>query len=625
MANTPLYDVTVERDVMLPMRDGVRMAGDIYYPARAGKAVAGAFPVILERTPYGKSNTSRSEIRYNAPEHPLSRAAVAAFFVQHGYVVMYQDCRGRYNSEGTFCKYLSEAADGYDTCAWIVQQPWCNGKIGTMGLSYAAHTQAALATLNPPGLAAMFLDSGGFSSAYHHGIRHGGAFELKQATWAYNNALKSPAVLDNPPLRDALAAVDLRQWFAAMPWRKGHSPLALVPEYEDYLFEQWTHGTFDAYWQQPGIYAAGFYEQFADVPQVHLSSWYDPYTKTATENYQGLAQRKTGPVRLILGPWTHGDRSRTYAGNVDFGTAATLDGNLADDFLTMRLRWFDRWLRGIDNGVDIEPAVRVFVMGGGSGRRNAAGRLEHGGQWRSATRWPLPETQFTKYYLHCQGGLSPQPPPDNALPLTYRADPTHPVPTIGGPISSGEPLMVGGAFDQREAPAFFGCQPPYRPLAERADILVFQTFPLEQAIEIAGPLVVHLWIASDCPDTDVTAKLIDVYPPSADYPAGYAMNLAVGILRVRYRDSWEAPTLLQPGTVSPIRIEMFPCANLFMPGHRLRLDIASSNFPHFDLNFQTGEAEGQSTYARIATNTVYVDSLRPSHLVLPILPSAKAH
>ncbi len=614
------YAMIAERDVTISMRDGITLACDVYRPAQDGKAVSGTFPVILERTPYGKGNPSRSEISRRHPQPPKTRPEVAAFFVQHGYVVIFQDCRGRYGSEGVFRKYLDDAADGYDTCAWIVEQPWCNGAIGTMGLSYAAHTQAALASLNPPGLAAMFLDCGGFSNAYQSGIRQGGAFELKQATWAYNNALKSPSVMADPQRLAALEAVDLTQWFADMPWKPGHSPVSAAPEYEAYLFEQWTHGAFDDYWAQPGIYAAGMYEQFADVPQVHMSSWYDPYTRTATENYVGLVTRKHGPVRLILGPWTHGDRSLTYAGDVDFGRNATLDENLAPDFLTLRLRWFDRWLRGVANGVDTEPAVHVFVMGGGSGRRNPEGRLDHGGDWRRTTTWPLPETQYTPYYLHASGLLAPEKPGAMSASRTFRHDPQQPVPTIGGPISSGEPMMVGGAFDQREAPAFFGSRPPYRPLSERPDILVFQTPPLERTVEVTGPIVVHLWIASDCPDTDFTAKLIDVYPPNDDYPEGYAMNLTGGILRVRYRDSWESPTLMQPGTVYAIQIELFPSSNRFMVGHRIRLDIAGSNFPHFDVNFNTGEPEGLSTHARIATNTVYLDQDRPSHVVLPSIP-----
>ena len=604
---------------MVTVRDGVRLATDIYRPATAGKPDAGAFPVILERTPYDKTAASRSELRVGETE-AMSRLTVAEYFVRHGYIVVYQDCRGRYGSEGGFTKYLDDAADGYDTVAWIAQQPWCNGRIGTMGLSYAAHTQAALACLNPPGLACMFLDSGGFSNAYQGGIRQGGAFELKQATWAYRQALNS-ADAENPTTLAALEAEDMRDWFTRMPWRRGHSPIRWVPEYEDYLFEQWTAGTFGDYWKKAGIYAAGFYDDFADVPMVHMSSWYDPYPRTATENYVGLSRRKSGPVRLLLGPWTHGDRIKSYVGDVDFGPAAVVDGNLAEDFLALRLRWFDRWLRGIDNGVDAEPTVRLFVMGGGTGRRNADGRMDHGGRWREATDWPLPEADFTSYYLHGDGRLATEAPsaPEDALSFDY--DPKNPVPSIGGSITSGAPVMEGGAYDQHESARFFGCRPPYLPLASRPDILVFQTEPLADDVEIIGPICARLWVSSDCPDTDFTAKLIDVYPPNEDYPRGFAMNITSGILRCRYRDSWEAPAMMAPGEVYAITVEAFPTANLFQAGHRIRLDISSSNFPHFDANPNTGEPEGLSRRTRVATNTVWLDRTRPSHVVLPVVPS----
>jgi uncharacterized protein len=611
-------DLVVERDVMVPMRDGVRLACDVYRPARDGRAVGEPLPVLLERTPYGKGEVSRSE-RTAADPTPKSRAEVAAYFVRHGYVVVYQDCRGRYGSEGAFVKYLSDAADGYDTVVWLTHQPWCNGKVGTMGLSYAAHTQGALACLNPPGLAAMFLDSGGFSNAYQSGIRQGGAFELKQATWAFNNAKVSPAVQADPVTSAAFAATDLKGWFTRMPWKRGHSPLQQAPEYEDYLFEQWTHGSFDAYWQQLGIYAQGFYDHYADVPMVHMSSWYDPYPRTATENYLGLKARKRGPVRLILGPWTHGDRSITYAGDVDFGPDATLDGNLAEDYLALRRRWFDRWLKDIDNGVDQEPAVRLFVMGGGSGRRTQQGRLDHGGHWRAAAGWPLPDTRYTNYHLHADGTLSPEPPTAAEASLAYDYDPRHPVPTIGGTISSGAPVMAGGAFDQREEERFFGSRPPYLPVATRPDVLVFQTPPLAEPVEVTGPITVHLWISSTCTDTDFTAKLIDVYPPNEDYPHGFALNISDGILRARYRNSWEHPELMTPGTVYDITIEPFPTSNLFAAGHRIRLDISSSNFPHFDINPNTGHPEGTGQTTRIATNRVYLDQSRPSHIVLPVI------
>ena len=202
----------------------------------------------------------------------------------------------------------------------------------------------------------------------------------------------------------------------------------------------------------------------------------------------------------------------------------------------------------------------------------------------------------------------------------YRFDPAHPVPTIGGTVTSGQPVMVGGAFDQREGPRFFGSTEPYRPLAERPDVLVFQTAPLESAVEVTGPIAANLWISSDCPDTDFTIKLVDVYPPNADYPDGFAMNVADGILRVRYRDSWERPSMMTPGTVYAITVTAFPTSNLFARGHRIRLDISSSNFPHFDVNPNTGEPEAKATSSRVATNRVYLEAARPSHIVLPLIP-----
>jgi uncharacterized protein len=604
-------EIVVERDLIVPARDGVGLATDVYRPPGNGP-----FPVLLERTPYNKSAPSRSE-RTAEVAAPRSRAEVAAYFVRHGYVVAYQDCRGRYKSAGQFTKYLSEAQDGYDTLAWLMTRPWCNGRVGTFGLSYAAHTQAALGCLDPPGLAAQFLDCGGFSNAYRSGIRHDGAFDLKQATWAYNNAL---ADAKDPSVKAALQSQDIRAWFARMPWSRGHSPLSAAPEYEDYLFEQWSHGVFDDFWKQPGIYAEGYWKRYAEVPVVHLSGWYDPYARTAVENYIGLLRRRRAPNRLILGPWTHGDRSLSYAGDVEFGPMAAIDGNLAADFFALRRDWFDRWVRGVENGVEKEPPVRVFVMGGGSGRRTPAGRLDHGGKWRAAADWPLPQTQWTSYYLHSDRTLGPGKPNADTTPLGYRFDPRDPVPTIGGALSSGEPIMRGGAYDQREGPRVFGARTPFRPLSERPDVLSFATSPLDREIEVTGPVTVRLWIASDCPDTDFTAKLIDMHPPNPDYPEGFAMNLTEGLLRVRYRDSWERPSLMVPGAVYAITIELFPIGNLFALGHRLRLDISSSNFPHFDVNPNSGEPEGKAEHPRIADNRIFVDSQRPSHIVLPIIP-----
>jgi putative CocE/NonD family hydrolase len=618
------YEVLLESNIRVAVRDGVRLATDVYRPARAGKAAPGRFPVILERTPYGRNVTSFRDITQANPKTPKTRAEVAAVYVKQGYVVVFQDCRGRYDSEGEFVKYLSEGADGFDTCRWLVAQPWSDGRIGTMGLSYAAHTQGALACLNPPGLKAMVLDCGGFSNAYQDGIRQGGAFELKQVTWAYNLGLESPEAQKDPRLMAALKAVDLKAWFGSMPWKDGHTPLSLIPGYEAYVLDQWRHGTFDAYWKQVGIYAAGSYDRYSDAAMIHMSGWYDAYSLSTTDNYVALSKTKTGPIRLIMGPWTHGARSTPYAGDIEFGPGATLDALGHGDYDTQRLAWFDRHLKGTSK-TDPDPPVRIFVMGGGPdgqgiGRKTPEGRLMHGGRWRTEPAWPIADAKPTAFHLHADGALSTAAPAAGAEPFTYDFDPNHPVPSIGGTITSGEPLMRGGGFDQREGPTVFGARAPYLPLEARPDVLVFETAPLKEDLEVTGAIEANLWIASDGPDTDFTIKLIDVYPPSEDYPQGYALNLTDAILRCRYRDSWEKPSMMTPGQVYPIKLTAFPTSNLFKAGHRIRLDIASSNFPHFDVNPNTGAPEGTGLTRRVAKNSVYVDASRPSHVVLPVVP-----
>jgi len=604
------FEVVVEKDLQVRTRDGVMLATDVYRPALAnGVSAPGKFPAILERTPYGKS---QSTLRHASIE-------VAEAFARRGYAVVYQDCRGRGKSGGEYVKYLSDAADGFDCCDWIVSAPWSNGLIGTMGLSYAAHTQAALASAGAPGVVAMFMDSGGFSNAFQGGIRQGGAYELKQVTWAFNQALEAPELRADPARLAALKKVDIKAWFARMPWSRGNSPLSLVPEYENYVFDQWEHGDFDDYWKQAGIYAQGFYRRFPDVDALMISSWYDPYPRTVIDNYLGLKHLGRGRQNLVLGPWTHGNREQTFAGDVDFGSAATFAGNVAESYLDFKFRWFDRHLKRQMN-IAHEPEVRLFVMGGGSGLKNADGRMQHGGRWRNEREWPLARTRATRYFLHADGEMSTHEPSRKAPARSFVYDPRDPVPTIGGTVTSGQPIMVGGAFDQREEPRFFGSREPYRPLAERKDVLVFRTAPLDRDVEITGAIEALLWIASDCPDTDFTVKLIDEYPPNADYPEGFAMNITDGILRCRYRDSWEKPSLMRAGKVYRVRVEAFPTSNLFKAGHRIRIDISSSNFPHFDANPNTGEPEGRAKTTRVATNSVFVDRSRPSHLILPVIP-----
>jgi putative CocE/NonD family hydrolase len=549
----------------------------------------------------------------------MTRAEVAARFVADGFAVIYQDCRGRYGSDGTFTKYVHEAADGYDTCAWLVAQPWCDGRICTMGLSYGGHTQVALGSLGAPGVVAQAVDSGGFANAWKNGARAYGAFELKQVTWAHSQAILSPEAAADPVMKTALEAENLRDWYQRLPWKPGHSPLRHHPDYEAYIFEEWRHGAFGPFWRQPGLYAEGHYDSYSDAATIQMSSWLDIYPWGQAQNYMGLRRAGKGGGRhfLILGPWTHGDRSLTAFGDVDFGPEATLD-SWAGDWRHFRLRFFEHIVKG---AAFDEPAVRVFVMGGGSGRRTPEGRLDHGGHWQAHADWPLPGTRFTRYHLHGDGSLSTAVPAAGAAPLAYDFDPAHPVPTIGHALNREAVVVPGGIFDQVESARLIGCTPPFIPLAARTDVLAFQTPPLEADLTLIGPLEADLWVETDGPDTDFTVKLLDVHPPSADYPHGYAVWLSDGILRLRYAEDPEHPRLRRPGEVTRVSVTLAPTAALIRAGHRLRVDVSSSNFPKYDVNPNTGEADGAARRKRVAVNTVYLDASRPSSIRLPVQPA----
>jgi len=597
------YEVSVDKDIFVAMRDGIRLATDVYRPAISGKLINARVPTLLQRTPYDKE-----------AERMVQEAI---YFCKRGYAVVLQDNRGRFKSEGNFHKYIQDAADGYDCLEWIGQQPWSNGTVGTYGTSYGAHTQGAMAALNPPNLATMIVDCGAFSNAYMSSARHNGAFELRQLAWAINQARFSPEAKNNPIISKYLESVRQEEWLQRLPWRKGLSPLKWTPDYEDYILEEWSRSTYDEYWKQPGLAGELFYGQWSDIPQLHSGGWYDTYTRTTFENYMGLADLKTNPIRLLMGPWTHGQRSVSYAGDVDFGPQAPLDGNLADNWEDFRTMWFDTWLKFMDTGVKEQPPLLLFIMGGGDGSKNLQGRMNHGGYWRYEREWPLARTEFTPYYLHNNGLLSPEFPSATGE-STFTYDPSTPIPTIGGAISGGL-LTPAGAFHQQERPNIFGCGPPYLPLDSRQDILVFRTPILEHDIEVTGPVVVNLWISSSAVDTDFTAKLLDVHPPNEDYPDGFHMNLTDSIMRVRFRDSWERPELMKPRVVYKISFQLFPTGNLFKRGHRIRVDISSSNFPRFDVNPNTGDFSGTERTKLVAENTVHHDARHPSHVVLPVV------
>ena len=311
----------------------------------------------------------------------------------------------------------------------------------------------------------------------------------------------------------------------------------------------------------------------------------------------------------------HSSPTFSFAGEAQFSSDAGLDWN------SVQLRWFDHWLKGTNNGVEREAPVRIYVMGGGDAHKTPEGRIFVGGRWRDEQEWPLARTTPIAFYLQRGGALSSGELKDQVPPVTFTFDPRNPVPTFGGNISSFGALISMGPMDQRCRATFWLCSDA-KPLSSRNDILVFQTPPLTDDLEVTGRLIVKLWAASDGPDTDFTAKLIDVYPPNADFPAGFDLNIGDSVVRARYRNGLSKAEFLKPGQPYELTIEMYPTSLLFKRGHRIRLDISSSNFPRFDVNPNTGEPLNDNRRWRTAENTVFMDAKHPSHVLLPIIPAS---
>ena len=595
------YDVVLaERNLMIPMRDGRRMATDIYRPARNGVALAEKLPVLLERTPYDKTKAQVN----------------AEYLARHGYVVAVQDTRGRYRSEGTFLKVQPiDATDGYDTIEWLAKQPYANGSVGMWGTSFAAHMEAGAAQLHPPSLRTIVVNMGGMSNAWDHGVRYRGTYEMgRQLTWAWSQlAADAP----NPSVKKLLLEQEkVENWYNVQPMRRGLNPLSVAPEYEGWYLDFFEHADYDAFWKDPMMNWSEHYAQTSDIPMYQIGGWYDIFLAGTFENFVGLSRLKKSPQRLLVGPWVHHGDTLSYAGGVDFGAAAAIP-DFDGDF---HLRWFDHFLKGLPTGVEKEAPVRLFVMGTGDGHRNAAGHLSHGGYWRDERAWPLAGTRMVPYFFYADGSLSPEKPREQSASTTFTFDPRHPVPTIGGGSSA---RLKDGAYDQREDPRFPPSQPPYLPLRSRADVVVFQTAPLAEDMEVIGPIHVELFASTNRTDTDFTAKLIDVYPPSADWPGGYDMNITDAIIRGRYRATRDHAVMLVPGQVYSFPIDPFPTANVFKKGHRIRVDISSSNFPRFDANPNTGEPLGRNRRMVTADNTIHHSAAFPSHIVLPLAPARR--
>jgi len=592
----------LQADQSVAMRDGVTLSIDVYRPTQEGALLPGPFPVLLERTPYGK----RRAVLAGAGE----------YFARHGYAVVMQDVRGRFASSGEW-SFLSEqeGPDGFDTLAWISNQSWCNGKIGTFGLSYSATAQQALAVLQPPALRSQFISDGGYDY-FHRTARHSGAFELGvMLPYVVRLAREGPDLANDPDRRAAFEKEldGLRPWLDRLPLRKGESFLRHAPREERWFIDMLTKSRREPFWTQPTLSLKEHVEAYPDIPLFFQTSWYGHHVWATTLKYQAIRQGRRSPMRLLIGSWLHGydDFARSYAGEVDFGPEAAIDFN------ALRLLWFDATLKEIDNGILGGPEVHYFVLGGGSGGRDANGRLQHGGAWCESPSWPPSAVQATSFYLHSDGRLDMQPPPADSVPRSFIFDPVDPVPTVGGGVQNGmfPELIQGGAYDQRGRPELWVCVDT-APLSHRPDVLVFETGPLSEDMEVTGPVSVRLFVSSSAPDTDFTAKLIDVYPPSPEWPDGFAMNLTDSVVRCRYRNGFDGEEWLEGETVVEITIEPQPISNRFARGHRIRLDISSSNFPRFDVNSSSGEPCGLEKESRAATNRVYMDEARPSRLIL---------
>jgi len=546
------YRVAIDDGVAVAMRDGVKLVANVYHPQAEGK-----FPVLLERTPYNRAGGAGSA------------AAMAA----HGYVVIIQDTRGRFDSQGEFYPFRDESQDGYDTIEWAARLPYSNGKVGMFGGSYVGATQMLAAIANPPHLAA--IQPYVTASEYYDGwtYQSGALMQWFASSWSSGLAVdtlrRKAAGLENP-----------KAWVADLPvdgYRMLELPpvSALAPYFRDWV----AHERDDDYWKAWKI--SDHYAQM-NIKALHSGGWHDIFLKGTLENYQGM--RASSPARadqrLMIGPWAHANTSpEGKIGDVTFGKQAVLDSDATI------LHWSDYALKGQRNEYATGAPVRLFIMGANT--------------WRDEQEFPLQRTRYTNYYLH--PGMLSTDAPGAEEPDRYEYDPAHPVPTIGGRLCCGNDQYPPGPADQR-------------PNEGRADVLIFSTPPLAQAVEATGWVKATIYASSSAVDTDFTALLADVEP------SGYARFLTDGIVRARYRDSTERAEPIEPGKIYKYTIDLWATGNLFQAGHRIRLYVSSSNFPRFDRNPNTGEPIAGGVRMVKASQRIYHDAQHPSALVLPVIP-----
>ena len=555
--------VETRYNVKIPMRDGINLSADIFFP----RIRAGSLPAILSRTPYDNTN-----------ERMISNAI---FYAQQGYVFIAQDARGRYDSEGTLRPWVDEFNDGHDTVEWVGQQEWCDGNVGMVGGSYVGNVQWQAAAMGSKYLKTIVPRVIG-NNLYESPHYQSGAFQLNwSATWSFRMAGRTAQDID---------IYNWEQVFATLPLKN-------LPEEsgKDICFwNEWIeHPDYDEYWK-----ALANDERYGDIeiPVLQIGGWYDFFTAGTFHNFVGMRERGGSRLardnqRAIIGPWIHSASTLTHAGEVDFGGGSVLDLEQHE------LRWFDHWLKGIDNGADADIPLSIFVMGIN--------------QWRDENEWPLARTQFTPYYLHSDGqansllgdGILSMEVPDKEPSDEYVYNPAFPTPTKGGCNCCNPEIVDWGAFDQQS-------------VEFRNDVLVYTSEPLKNELEVTGPVVAKIFAETDVTDTDFTVKLVDVDPN------GFARNLCDGIIRARYRESTSRQSLLEPGTIYEFTVDLWPTSNVFLVGHRIRLDIASANFPRFDRNPNTGSKFGQDSEIRVAHQRVFHNGTHPSHVLLPVIPSA---
>jgi putative CocE/NonD family hydrolase len=580
---------TKEIDVPAVMRDGTTLRSDVYTPDGAGP-----WPVILMRLPYDKS-VAQTYV-YAPPD----------FYASNCYIVVIQDVRGQYRSDGVFYAFRDEMHDGYDTVEWAARLPSSSGKVGMYGFSYVGATQWWAATQQPPHLAAIVPAMTG--DDYYEGWSYqDGAWSLAfEESWPITTITRSAMVQQGrtgiPPVLDA-AAANLHAWYQFLPLLDFPPLFPNDPTVAPYFYDWLRHPTWDAYWRQWSIRLRW---DRVTVPALNFDGWYDVFNNGAINNFVGMrmfggSEAARRGQRLVIGPWIHLPWTR-QVGVLDFGPGA--DNPIED----LQIRWFDHWLKGVANGVDREAPVRLFVMGANT--------------WREASDWPVPGTIWRDYYLRSAKGangvagdgvLSTERPGVGRFhpklfgrkaaesPVNrYTYDPADPVPSRGGHSCCTPDVAPVGPYEQKD-------------VETRADVLVYSTPPLEASVEVTGPITVTLYASSSAPDTDFTAKLVDVYPD------GRAINLNDGVIRARYRKSTVETSLIEPGKVYRYTIHVWPTSNLFKVGHCIRLEISSSNFPMFDRNPNTGHPFGHDAVRQPAHQTVFHDPAHPSRVTLPVM------